>query len=334
MFVPESKLASSDIVEDEDSENSAAAGACWGSSICPVLQHPTSRQRKKGKHLPPQGFQISAHVVTDDDTSLSYFVSPKLPLIQYVNCGPSGSLTEDLSISSIQFRHFPPQAETGWGVASKNSAGGLEQKSTAQLIVCLNPLEVTVSGNSIDGLKNHVGAFLEKRIFDSGEIILLDDTHGKGHKLKSTSARTPISVLTINLPTHNHQSSLFGRKKLSSDCQSRTFGLIDDTEDVFWWKWSRKCWISSGIGAVLASTIASWLFVVYPPILVRLAEIACILGLTSGFIIHGDHFLDQYTRRKDEKKFFFVDEEEEESDDEANVLNKTLNNTNIDRNLN
>ena len=315
--ISESKLASSEFMED-DTESSNAAGACWGSSKCSSAQHPTPSSRKKQKHLPPQGFQISAHVVTDDDTGLSYFVSQKLPLIQYVDCGPSGSSTDDLHISSIQFRHFPPQAETGWGIASKTSVDGLEQKNSAQLIVCLNPLEVTVSGNAADGRDNHGGAFLEKRLFAPGEIVLLHDTYGKGHKLKSTSARTPLSILTINLPLHNHHTSLFGRHNINPDCHNNVFALIDDKEDVLWWKWPRKRWISSGIGAALASALASWFFFVYPPILVRLAEIACILGLTSGLVIHGDFLLNQYMRWKDEKRFSF-DDEAVEDDEVPNV---------------
>ena len=317
------------------------------------------------QHLPPQGFQISAHVVTDEQNGwlLSHVDSSSseasLPLIEYSDCGEFGSMTDALPISSIQFRQFPPQAEVDWSVlASSNKRNSRTNSGTsssssigddfndAQLLVCLSPMEITASGTDAFNKSNtqpNATAFLENKIFGAGEVILLDDIHGTGHKLKSTSPVLPLNILAIHLP-HNlnhdhkdkhrrsHHSALFGIHTSKSAQQRNACPIVyKDEGDLPMSKSmklgnilnkfllnvastfrlarfqrlfsSRKACASFGVGAIVSSVAASWLLIVYPPILIRLAELAFMSGMTIGMIVFGDKVLETYMKWRDEQMF-------------------------------
>lgn len=191
-------------------------------------------------HLPPQGFRLAARIVTSPSDGLAYFLdsSPSDPNDEehdwlmgipytYVECGPTiESTTEAFSITDMVARHFPAGAAPGHWV---NLGGGvtLDSKSLAKdgesgprylngnlhdghpkLLVALSPVEITVSGN-----------FEETRVFQPGDVLLLEDTLGKGHKMRAAPSNTredgdgrpnfgaysqDMSVLMISLPHTIH----------------------------------------------------------------------------------------------------------------------------------
>lgn len=176
-------------------------------------------------HSPPEGLSLSAHVVVSTDDGLSYFASNPLPVIPFTDCGPvMGSLTEQIPLRQMKFRHFPAMAETSWGTLSDTEP---------QLVVCLHPLEVIVSGNN-----------QESQIFQAGDVILFEDQIGKGHKLrapitdnkrdKSFEDQT-VSVLSFTLPHYKTSSSVLGfNKALSSthDCSQKVnTGVLNSMPD-------------------------------------------------------------------------------------------------------
>ena len=128
-------------------------------------------------HRPPEGFHLSAHVVTDPSDGLSYFVdtgdiegqqgtSDRDLLVPFLWCGAVGSTTERFRVKSGYFRHFP----AGSSPSSWTTTAG----DRPELVVALHPLEVIVSGNGE-----------EARMFVSGDVILLQDTTGRGHKMRA-----------------------------------------------------------------------------------------------------------------------------------------------------
>lgn len=241
---------------------------------------------------PPDGFQIAAHIVSDDNDSSAYFANTNLPLIRYSDCGPEGAMTDLLPISNIQFRHFPANVYTHWAptsISSNGKSSTSKSRSRSQLIVCLSPLEVTVSGDE-----------LNKQVFEAGQVILLDDTRGKGHKLRSVShgdELRPLSALTVNLPLHHHHTALFGKRKTRYPCLDQHFDDAnggDAEDDIAWLAQFRnkKCWAVAGAGAALSSAFAGWIYLVYPPILIRISEIASVLGLTYSLVHFGESYWD------------------------------------------
>ncbi|KAL7461797.1 hypothetical protein ACHAXS_005785 [Conticribra weissflogii] len=192
-------------------------------------------------YMPPQGFRLTARIVTSPSDGLAYFLdsSPSdtnnneevdwlmgIPYT-YVECGPTiESTTEAFSITDMVARHFPAGAVPGHWV---NLGGGvtIDSKSLAEggesgprylngnlhdghpkLLVALSPIEITVSGN-----------FEETRVFQPGDVLLLEDTLGKGHKMRAvpTTSRDDgdgkakfgaysqdMSVLMISLPHTVH----------------------------------------------------------------------------------------------------------------------------------
>lgn len=173
--------------------------------------------------IPPDGFVLASRIVSID--GLSYFVdssvgdgastesdanadaalSPPPVLgdmtIPFLDCGAVGSFTDAIGMRDCSFRHLPSGAEPfGWSTVD-----------TPQLVVALQPLEVTVSGGGgDDGLES------TRRNFRAGDVLLFEDTDGKGHKMKAAlvkkkgatggkPAAAPtlhpdMSVLIISLP--------------------------------------------------------------------------------------------------------------------------------------
>lgn len=165
--------------------------------------------RSGSNHQPPQGFRLAGRVVTNPVDGLSYFLDPQkednnsnndlmmtIPY-RYLECGPTiESTTEAFSLSNMVLRHLPKHDQlTHWmnsrgGVTVENVVGGVEgeERSTKyfdidgnsdghpKLLVALSPIEITVSGNNE-----------ESRLFYQGDVILMEDTIGKGHKMNSVA---------------------------------------------------------------------------------------------------------------------------------------------------
>jgi len=171
-----------------------------------------------GDIVPPDGFVLASRIVSVD--GLSYFVDsaeddmvdselsvlgppPVLGdlTIPFLDCGAVGSFTDAMSMRDCSFRHLPSGAEPfGWSTVD-----------TPQIMVALQPLEVTVSGGGGDD-----GLEATRRNFRAGDVLLFEDTEGKGHKMKAAPVKkkgatggklapTPslhpdMSVLIISLP--------------------------------------------------------------------------------------------------------------------------------------
>lgn len=189
--------------------------------------------KRRSPRGPPEGFVLSARVVTNATDGLSYFVdliredaatkmraentfqedstvpkpenqsqpditlatetssaspSPSLSppfVLPFSECGAAGSATPHFFLQHSSFRHFPAGADPStWTTVG----------SQPQLIVALKPLEIQVSGND-----------QETRLFEPGDVILLEDTAGRGHKIRSPT-RDDLSILIIALPPHVSKS--------------------------------------------------------------------------------------------------------------------------------
>ncbi|KAL3800139.1 hypothetical protein HJC23_001060 [Cyclotella cryptica] len=184
---------------------------------------------------PPQGFQLSARVVTSPSDGLSYYLDlpedPNALEIQnwmmnipytFVECGPTvESTTEAFMLEDMVVRHFPHGAAMGHWV---NLAGGItidgenendggsyineNHDGHPNLLIPLSPIEITVSGNSE-----------ETRTFHPGEVVLMEDTLGKGHKMRAARVVNEseskdkhavrgqdLKVLMVSLPHTVHYS--------------------------------------------------------------------------------------------------------------------------------
>jgi len=186
-------------------------------------------------HIPPEGFTLTAHCKTNPQDRQSYFTTaaddPQGPndelLIPFLECGAVGSTTQGIPLHRAYFRHFPKSAHPAEFTPAQES----------HLLICLNQVEMAVSGGDDDGEKT--------RVFERGSVILVEDVMGSGHKLYSSDG--DVSVLMLTLPplkSHHYGvgknedsgssvagigrrvgggvMSLFGRyrqKKTHSDCQ-------------------------------------------------------------------------------------------------------------------
>ena len=142
----------------------------------------SSSSRSKQQHEPPEGLELNGHVVTKSD-GRSYFLdsSDRIP---YLECGAIGSTTSPVSVKHLTFRHFPNGAEPSeWSTVH-----------VPTLCIPLTPMEVQTSSG-------------ESRIFEAGSVILLEDTMGQGHKLKSAASTTTNSNNNNNNnnSNNNHQ---------------------------------------------------------------------------------------------------------------------------------
>lgn len=181
-------------------------------------------------HTAPLGFKLDGRVVTSPSDGLSYFLdAPKddagtIPY-SYLECGPTiESSTEVFSTLDMVLRHLPSSAQSvshwanlGGGITIESSLGDGEEEvdDTTRyidtdgdveprpiLIVALSPIEVTVSGNNE-----------ESRVYSPGSVVLMEDTMGKGHKIKAapvndstaeSSNAQDMSLLMVTLPHTIH----------------------------------------------------------------------------------------------------------------------------------
>ena len=86
--------------------------------------------------------------------------------IEFVETSPSGRLSKRLPVSGLIFREVPPTYDLDWHTAPRR-----------QYIINLdNGVQITAS----DG---------EERIIGAGEVLLVEDTTGKGHLSKAINER-------------------------------------------------------------------------------------------------------------------------------------------------
>jgi len=205
-------------------------------------------------HIPPEGFTLTAHIITNPQDRQSYFTTPADDpqgpndelLIPFLECGAVGSTTQGIPLHRAYFRHFPKSAHPTEFTPAREP----------HLLICLNQVEMAVSGGDDDDGE-------KKRVFERGSVILVEDVMGGGHKLYSSDG--DVSVLMLTLPPSNYHHygagkkedsgssvagigrrvgggvmSLFGKyrqKKTNSDCQMEhdpaysTLGLQADAED-------------------------------------------------------------------------------------------------------
>lgn len=147
----------------------------------------------KPKKLPPEGYRVTAVVYSDDD-GLSYFWKGSegqqqgqeslLPYIPFLECNAVGSTTAQLPFKYGTFRNFPCGAQP----ASFSPA-----TYPGQLLICLSAVQLTVSGNEE-----------ETRTFHAGDVILLEDTTGKGHKVRACCTSDCTDTTSTDLASHVH----------------------------------------------------------------------------------------------------------------------------------
>ncbi|KAK1738023.1 hypothetical protein QTG54_011317 [Skeletonema marinoi] len=167
---------------------------------------------------PPQGFTLSARIVTSPHDGLSYFLDvPDVDMTTmmtvpytFLDCGRNiESTTEAFSLDDLVVRHLPAGADIshwvnlGGGVTIDTEDDEDEDSSPRyingnhdgrpRLLVALTPIEIIVSGNDE-----------ESRTFAPGEMILMEDTLGKGHKMKANARGKDLSVIMISLPHTVH----------------------------------------------------------------------------------------------------------------------------------
>ncbi|KAL7458708.1 hypothetical protein ACHAWC_010344 [Mediolabrus comicus] len=169
---------------------------------------------------PPHGFSLAARIVTSPHDGLSYFLDvPEADIATmmtipytFLECGQYiESTTDAFSLEDMVVRHLPAGADIAHWV---NLGGGVtidtdndtdfegssypryingNHDGRAKLLVALTPIEIIVSGNEE-----------ESRIFQPGDIVLMEDTLGKGHKMRANSRGKDLSVLMISLPQTVH----------------------------------------------------------------------------------------------------------------------------------
>ena len=86
--------------------------------------------------------------------------------IEYIESNPTGQLSKRLPATGLIFREVPPTYELDWHPAPRK-----------QYIINLdNGVQITAS----DG---------EARVIGAGEVLLVEDTTGKGHLSKAVNER-------------------------------------------------------------------------------------------------------------------------------------------------
>ena len=95
--------------------------------------------------------------------------------IEFVETSPSGRLSKRLPVSGLIFREVPPTYDLDWHTAPRR-----------QYIINLdNGVQITAS----DG---------EERVIGAGEVLLVEDTTGKGHTT-AVHGNEPCTTATIPL---------------------------------------------------------------------------------------------------------------------------------------
>ena len=222
------------------------------------------------EHTPPEGFAMSARVVSSSD-GLSYF-SDDVPdfRIPFLECGTVGRTTQPIQLRHLAFRHLPPQkASPAW-----SNTGPIPQ-----IVVCLHPLQITVSG-----------APTEPREFEAGDVILMEDSMGQGHKISAlNNEEKDLSVLILTL-NQRHQAKLSSKSK---PCSSPYSVLSKPSHTQKYLNFRRLFLTSAGLG--VSSLLTFFLGKVAPHVLAVGVGGACVIvGGTCGVVYAGENFMNEY----------------------------------------
>jgi len=251
------------------------------------------------EHIPPTHFKIKARLLSNPTTGHSYFEEePKEQvqddkediknhlLLPFTDCSKAGISTPPISIRHATFRHLPPHGSTP----------SFSPSPHPQLIVCLYPLQITTSNG-------------ESRSFDAGDVIWMDDIHGKGHQMTTVDiGEDHWSVLILSLKDHVHSSS-------STPCPNDL--LIPPSSDTVNIVPSLRKLVLGTIGVGLSSALTYFLAKVAPHVLaVGVGGVCMIAGGTSSIVFGGEKLIDtvqeallQYRTNK-----LLLDENEEDDD--------------------
>lgn len=106
---------------------------------------------------------MRVHRLCADQTGESHFEDVE---VQFIESGPSGRLSARLPATGIIFRQVPPDYDLDWHPAPRR-----------QYIINLDAgVQITAS----DGDSRRIGA---------GEVLLVEDTYGKGHLSKAAGGK-------------------------------------------------------------------------------------------------------------------------------------------------
>ncbi|CAJ1934468.1 unnamed protein product [Cylindrotheca closterium] len=142
---------------------------------------------------PPQGFRITSRVYTDPEDKLAHFDNETSITLPFWECGVSGSTTVPIPLQHGTVRHL-------LGGSQPNMYSGEEFGPHPQLVIAMTPLEVELNSGS-------------KKVFQAGDIILLEDVLSGGHKLKGHDHKD-MTVMILTLPRNYHH---LGKEKTSLD---------------------------------------------------------------------------------------------------------------------
>ena len=106
-----------------------------------------------------------------DDHGESHFADHDYPL---TDAGPIGALSSPVAATSVIFRENPPTYDYDWHVAPQR-----------QFIVLLDGrIEIETS----DG---------QRRTFAAGDVLLMEDATGKGHRTRNLEPRKRRSIFIV-----------------------------------------------------------------------------------------------------------------------------------------
>jgi hypothetical protein len=114
---------------------------------------------------------MQIHRLYTDEKGESHFTTEE---VEYVETTPSGRLSKRLPATGIIFREVPPTYDLDWHPAPRR-----------QYIINLdNGVQITAS----DG---------ESRVIGAGEVLLVEDTTGKGHLSKAINERLRNCIFVV-----------------------------------------------------------------------------------------------------------------------------------------
>lgn len=271
------------------------------------------------EHFPPEDFVVNAHIVSGVD-GLSYFAPPQQdhPIsIPFQECSSVGITTPPIPLSHFNIRHLPP---AGTNPAWQNTG------PQPQLVVCLHPLQITVSSGEV-------------RTFKAGDVVLLEDMEGRGHKMStpgiledgSTQQQEEenLSVLILTLPPppkhHSQKKPTFDKNKpckldselpyyysflsdnpVSDDDESGKKGMMRTPNSFLKEAISRidmQRLILTSVGVASSSALSYFLAKVAPPLLAVVFGGGCVVvGGTCMVVKGGETIMDQLEERKKKKR--------------------------------
>lgn len=217
---------------------------------------------------PPEGFVISSRVYTDPDDKLAHFDSSSRIVLEYRDCGASGSTTSPLKVKNAYFRHAMPRA-------APHLWSGTEYGTHPTLLIALKPLELLLNSG-------------EEQVFQAGDVILLEDVLSAGHKIRSLQDQQDLSALLLTLPQHYHH---VGKDRVSLTTSNRNKAIVgcETSRDALIRERVRKT-VFAGVGLGISSVFAVFLGKVAPLWLsVGVGGICFITGGTYAAVQCGEY---------------------------------------------